>query len=216
VFGLTMTATLRVGIGGGEALVDDQAVMGAFVGSDVRGKATATTVTGGASGARTLFFLTLYANAEGEQITIRVASPAQDSVYTFPAAITFAANTVLGSPDDPITAGSMVTTGEDPSNRAGDREDDNDSFGMEVFPNPAVDVLHVTWAASVSEKVSVRVYDIRGRLVDDLGDHTADGGHAGVDVWLRSRLARPYPPGVYFVTLREGNRVGTRAFVVPG
>lgn len=207
-FGLTMTATVRVGIGGGEALVDGGAVMGAFVGSEVRGRVTATNVTGGASGVRTLFFLTVYANAEGEQVTVRIASPARDTVYAFPAAFMFVANTSLGSPDAPFTVGSIVSTGADGGfDRSG-------VLSLEVFPNPAADRVHVTWEGPFEDRVRIRVYDIRGREVDDLGEVAVAGGRGEATVRLTGVRGRGYPAGVYFVTLESGGTTAVGRFVV--
>lgn len=208
-FGFSMTATVQVGIGDGAALTDANAVMAAFVGSDVRGRVASATVAGPRGVPRSLFFLTVYANSDGEEIDLRISSPGEDSVYVYPAAFTFASNTVLGSAGEPSTVGSEVTVATDELGEdvgAGASAEDN-PFALEVFPVPAVDEVSARWDVPVGMRVRARVYDVRGRLVDDLGEA---GGGVGV------RSVGRYPAGVYYLVLQGDEQIASRAFVVAG
>lgn len=77
---------------------------------------------------------------------------------------------------------------------------------LRVFPNPSPGTAQLRFALDRDGPVSVRVYDVRGRLVSTLADGVMPRGeHAmawgGVDAH-GARVA----PGTYFVRLRAGGR----------
>jgi hypothetical protein len=83
------------------------------------------------------------------------------------------------------------------------------AFGLS--PNPAVRTLRLQYRAPGSEPVSLEVHDVGGRRVRALDIAAGDGTYAldlvGDD---GARLS----PGIYFATLRSGERRATRRFVV--
>lgn len=73
-------------------------VLGAFVGDEVRGVATAIKSSG-----KNMYFLTVYSNlSSGEKVSLRAYLQNEDSVYNLVDSIAFSSNTSLGSPDDPM------------------------------------------------------------------------------------------------------------------
>jgi hypothetical protein len=80
-----------------------------------------------------------------------------------------------------------------------------DAYGLSVaaHPNPLASSLSVTYTVPVGGNVSLRIYDVHGRLVRVLvGETRAAGRHAAV--WDgRSSNGSRVVPGVYFVGLRS-------------
>ena len=205
-FGATMTATVRVGIDG-EPLADSNAKLAAFVGSEVRGTAPATMITVPNDGTSALFFLTLFANVDGEVVTLRISSPATDTIYTFKDVFEFASGERLGGPDSPLVVGSPLTTSVDPASAVG-------PTAFSVFPNPAASVVHLAWHSDGGATVRVQTFDIRGRKVEDLGEIAGSSGHHELSIDLADNPASRYPPGVYFVRWTAGRDATTTRFVV--
>src|SRR5262249_37295158 len=76
-------------------------------------------------------------------------------------------------------------------------------------PNPASDVSRLDFSLDADGPVSIRVYDVSGRLVTTVFDGTRPGGWSHVDVDSK-RIAS----GVYFLKMQTSNGSLTRKFVV--
>ncbi len=88
---MSVVGELRYGDGSGAGVGDRVA---AFVGGEVRGVASSVAVDG-----RRVFFLPVYANTDGDEVTFKVASGA--SVRALGGAIAFATDAVTGAADAP-------------------------------------------------------------------------------------------------------------------
>jgi hypothetical protein len=81
-------------------------------------------------------------------------------------------------------------------------------------PNPFTAATALRFRLSEPERVSIKVYDIRGRAVSTLADRVCSAGEHTV-AWSGkgpegSRLA----PGLYVVAARAGNETETRKLVL--
>jgi plastocyanin len=82
------------------------------------------------------------------------------------------------------------------------------------YPNPFAAATGIEYALPEPAVVTLRVYDVRGRLVATLQDgNVADGLHrAG---WNgRDSTGKPAPAGIYFYRLESGAAVLTRKLVI--
>ncbi|QOJ27481.1 MAG: T9SS type A sorting domain-containing protein [Ignavibacteriales bacterium] len=77
----------------------------AFAGNQIRGVTQGITV-----GSSTMFFLTVYANSNGETIRFRVYDAAQQQIYSAGETVVFVSNASFGSPDNPypVNAGNIL------------------------------------------------------------------------------------------------------------
>lgn len=83
-----------------------------------------------------------------------------------------------------------------------------------AWPNPANPAVTVRFRAPVDERVTLQIYDVRGRLVRDLyeGPGTGDWQH---EVWNgRTRDGVAAASGLYFIQLEDGRRALTRRVVL--
>ena len=80
-------------------------------------------------------------------------------------------------------------------------------------PNPSVTNTELVWVLPERARVSLRLYDVQGRLVRELVDQVYDPGeHAAV--WDgRDRRGAPVAAGVYFARLQAGRWDSVRKFV---
>jgi len=73
-----------------------------------------------------------------------------------------------------------------------------------VGPNPFRDTAAITFLLNSAASVSLAIYDVRGRLVRDLGTSRFDAGRRSV-VWDgRDLSGAPVGAGVYFYRLTSG------------
>ena len=77
------------------------------------------------------------------------------------------------------------------------------------FPNPFNPVTHIPFTIGRKTRVKIRIYDVRGALVDRLLDAIRVPGKYEV-TWNASRFGS----GVYFVRLDAGNRSQVRKIVL--
>ncbi len=73
------------------------------------------------------------------------------------------------------------------------------NMSVSVFPNPANEMLHATWAASTEQPATLRVLDMAGR---QLALHTAPAGASSFELPLNN-----LPAGLYFLQVRQGSDV---------
>ena len=78
------------------------------------------------------------------------------------------------------------------------------------YPNPTSEQLLFRYAAKYDGQVSLDVYDVRGRRVDHIADHSRGDGVIRAVVWS----ARNLPSGVYFALLRAGEERKARRIVI--
>jgi len=84
------------------------------------------------------------------------------------------------------------------------------------FPNPASGAVEIQYSLPSQESATLRVFDLSGRQVADLGSEGAGlrpGAHT-FEWKLVGADGRPLPTGTYFVRLRVGEDALTRTVVV--
>ncbi len=83
------------------------------------------------------------------------------------------------------------------------------SLNLSVFPNPANENIHLTYTLSKRSEVSVKIFDVNGRVVSDLLNEMQSEGEQRLDS-NTSALSK----GVYIVMLNvDGNRSTQRLVV---
>jgi hypothetical protein len=78
------------------------------------------------------------------------------------------------------------------------------------FPNPVSDRTLLRYAAKSGSKVTLAVYDVQGRLVNDLADFASGDGIIRTTPWFTDGA----PSGVYFAVLKAGDESISRKIVV--
>ncbi len=81
--------------------------------------------------------------------------------------------------------------------------------GLALFPNPATDLLTITFNNESTADVTVSVYNLLGNKVAEVCHEYMDPGNRCVS-WNCSAL----PPGQYYARLQAGQNVKTAAFTV--
>jgi len=93
----------------------------------------------------------------------------------------------------------------------GDRDDDSDSSDDDVAglgfpsPNPFNPVTRISYNVPTTQHVRIAIYDVAGRLVEDLVNETRAAGEHVVE-WDAGRL----PSGVYFYRMQTGDKTIVR------
>jgi hypothetical protein len=80
----------------------------------------------------------------------------------------------------------------------------------EPSPNPVTDRTLLRYAAKSEAAVTLRIYDVSGRLVNSLEDFSSGDGIIRTTPWLTDDV----PSGVYFAVLQAGEAQKTRKLVV--
>jgi hypothetical protein len=76
-------------------------------------------------------------------------------------------------------------------------------------PNPFNPVTRIAYRVPASEHIHIAVYDVAGRLVEQLVDEVKGSGEYVVE-WDAGRL----PSGVYFYRMRTGDRTIVRRAIL--
>ena len=77
------------------------------------------------------------------------------------------------------------------------------------YPNPFNPITTIRFSVETMHATFLRIYDITGRLVEDLvNDELVSGAHE--IIWNASLL----PSGVYFVRLQNGDQVETQKLIL--
>ncbi len=92
-----MSATAAVALRG-QMPESGNHLLAAFVGAELRGVAAPVTVVG-----QDLYFLSIYANAAGEEITFQYYDALDDRIYPVKQTLTFSTNALLGNPQTPLS-----------------------------------------------------------------------------------------------------------------
>ena len=129
-----------------------------------------------------------------------------------PAAGTVVTMTLTGAYDDgmPFEASDCLTIIEGRRHR-GDRDNDSNSSDDDVAglgypsPNPFNPVTRISYNVPTTQHVRIAIYDVAGRLVEDLVNETKGAGEY-VAEWDAGRL----PSGVYFYRMQAGDKTIVR------
>ena len=85
-----------------------------------------------------------------------------------------------------------------------------DEFSLgNAYPNPFNPVTRIQFGLPVDMKISIDVYDMRGRLVEALIDRNMLAGYHSI-IWNASS----YSSGVYFIKMQAGGYIRTQKLIL--
>jgi CubicO group peptidase (beta-lactamase class C family) len=88
------------------------------------------------------------------------------------------------------------------------------TYSLNTYPNPVLNSATIIFSLSHSEKVSIKIFDISGRLVKTLADKQMVVGDHQL-IWdIKSINGNPVPSGIYFVKFTAGNYSETKKLSV--
>ncbi len=171
--------------------------LGVFMGDEIRGSVQALFIEPLNS---YLFFLTYYANNNGELMHFKLLDNASGQIHNLNETLYFNADNHQGSVEAP-----MAFT----YNGLSDIDEIANALAFEVRPNPFSQSTEIRFALPQASAVEVSVYDLNGRVVA----HFAGSGQAGVNTldWRGvSDSGAPLQAGVYFIKLKSNTGTGMR------
>ncbi len=182
-----MTATAVLKIGDSES-IDENDMVGAFVGNECRGAARPLYVDGVG---RYEIFLMVCGNDAGELVSLRAFDANAGLVYDITKQLTFEPDKVAGSVHEPVvlTAGDVWTDEVLPAAFALGRN----------CPNPFNATTKIAYdVPAAGGHVTLRIYEVSGRLVRTLADRVETPGKKTA-IWDgHSNQGQRVASGVYF------------------
>jgi hypothetical protein len=185
---MTVTGVLRVG---GVESIDERDLVAAFVGDECRGVTQPVYVDGLR---RYEVFLMVHSNdAAGERVSLRAFDADAKAVYDITETLTFEADKVQGTVQSPValTTGALHQEGGETIPKI---------FAMgQNHPNPFNPTTTIDYdVPSGGGKVTIRIYDVGGRLVRTLLDHNETPGRKTIAWDGMSNNGQTVATGVYF------------------
>ncbi len=196
-FGMTLIGALE---DNGQNVTTATMELGAFAGNEVRGAAQAIPVD-------TLgtyqFFLTCYANTNGEQLKFKLYDAATGEVWNLAETMYFSADQHQGTIADPVafTLKSLGTVGSAMA------------LSFDVTPNPFTTEAFIRFTLAHTQDIALTVYDVQGREVSAVRTQAATG--LNVLRWSGlSSSGQQLEPGVYLVRLQTDAGVTSKKVVL--
>jgi hypothetical protein len=90
---------------------------------------------------------------------------------------------------------------EEPEERMG-------NLSMHVYPNPAQDLIHISYSIAEAAPTSIDIYNMQGKRFHSVLDKPMQGGEHTVQMNI-SEL----PPGIYMISIQNATAVLTRKIV---
>ena len=185
-FGMTLIGALEAN---GENITTSTMEIGAFVGDEVRGAATAIYI---ASIDAYQFFLTSYANTNGELLKFKLYDSETGEVQDLNETMYFSSDLHQGSVQDPVafTLQGVSSTQEEVFVQS-----------FDIQPNPFNTETTIRFTLPSAQDINLMVYDVSGREVSSIRTNAPAG--LNVLTWNgMSNAGQRLNPGVYFVQLR--------------
>lgn len=89
-----------------------------------------------------------------------------------------------------------------------------DISGLSIFPNPFNSSTNIRYDLNTPAQTSIKIYDLKGTLVNILSDHIQLPGHYE-SIWNGTdQNGNAVKPGIYLVRLQTGRKVMTRSVEV--
>ncbi|MBK5283931.1 MAG: T9SS type A sorting domain-containing protein [Bacteroidia bacterium] len=105
--------------------------------------------------------------------------------------------------------GWIVTLGTGCSQRLATETESNLSNEVAIFPNPVTNTTSISFTLSQSQKVSLKIFDVSGRLVSTLADKIFDAGENEL-VWNAAEVNA----GIYFLRMQSAGNLETEKLIV--
>ncbi|NQT63035.1 MAG: T9SS type A sorting domain-containing protein [Candidatus Marinimicrobia bacterium] len=178
------------------ATVDTLDIVAAFVGEECRGVSQPVFIE---ALDQYMVFLMVYGNSEDEDVTFSYYDASEDYIWTMETSITFQANLVLGSVNEPLVM-TLQTLG------IGDPGYIPDSYSLaQNYPNPFNPVTTLGFGLPEEGHVSIRIYNLRGQAIRTLIDKDMQAGYEFVEWNSLDDGGRPMTSGIYLVVMQSGN-----------
>lgn len=84
-----------------------------------------------------------------------------------------------------------------------------DEIALTLFPNPAADVAALSMELTQMENISVRMYDLSGKMVHEVEENSYAAGRQVIDLDLAGQA-----PGLYSVQIQMGSRSVAKKLIV--
>jgi hypothetical protein len=84
-----------------------------------------------------------------------------------------------------------------------------DDLNLSVFPNPASDIINISYYLNNPSNVQLNIYDLAGKLVSTVNETGLSKGHQKIDLKVNS-LNR----GTYLMQLVAGNEISTAKLII--
>lgn len=88
--------------------------------------------------------------------------------------------------------------------------DYQDNSELIIFPNPATDILTISFDSKYDNIEMIELYDINGRIMKE----EAIFDERTIITWNLKSSINPLPPGFYFIHLRSKDKIITRRLVI--
>ena len=151
-----------------------------------------------------MFFLTSYANVNGEQMHFKLYDAATGEIHALEEVMAFAPNLHQGSIENPIPF-TLETTGTE--------DDEIRLYDFDVLPNPFRDATRSQFTLQRGQAVRLTISDMNGVLVFAAEGMYAAGMHAiGWDG--HSVSGAPMVNGMYVIRLETDEGITTRKVVL--
>jgi hypothetical protein len=199
---MTVTAVLRIGE---TESIDEYDMVAAFVGDECRGLTRPVDVEG--IGRHEIFLVVCSNEAEGESISLRAFDANPGVIYDIVETLTFEADKVEGTVRGPVA----FTTGS-----VWDGDDLPRMFALAPnAPNPFSPTTVIAYnVPSGGGYVTIRVYDVTGRMVRRLVDGFETPGRKKVSWDGQGNQNQRVPTGVYFYRMTAPGFVKTRKMMI--
>ncbi len=202
-FNMTVTSVLNVE---GAESVDNGDIVGAFAGGECRGAASPVYVEGLR---RYVIFLMIHSNeAQGEEVTFRAFDADAALVYDIDESIVCMADAVEGTVMEPLVLNAGHVNEEE--------SDMPSAFSLsQNYPNPFNPATEIHYDVPAGGgHVSIRIYDVGGRLVRVLVDTTETAGRKSVEWHGLDNRGNSVATGVYFYRMTAPGFERTRKMVL--
>lgn len=93
--------------------------------------------------------------------------------------------------------GSIALSGADFSTLSNEKFAANAEFSLKVYPNPTSDSFKINYISSSNEVVKLAAYDITGKTIETL--------NVDYDAINDQQIGNDYAPGVYLISLKQGD-----------
>jgi hypothetical protein len=179
-----------------EAMLSGRLSLGAYVGNELRGVTRVTTMNN-----RGLYFITVSANQANEEVQFKLLDELTGNTISMQGQVTFTSNQHLGSLAKPIEIKPIGSFACESFASVVNKD-----LNLSVFPNPFGKQVALFIQNISSPELTISVYDITGKQVDEFTHLTQNSQNAQVS-WEPELRGISIKPGFYFVEVNSGGQL---------
>ncbi len=186
-----------------DVLTSGRFSLGAYADNQLRGATKVTTLSNG----RNVFFITMLANNEQDNLTFKLLDEKTGTTYDLSGGLKFENNKLIGTISQPHT---LTTSGNFNCNDFAQGKVN----GLQIFahPNPFNHNVVVNVQGLNASKLKVKVLDVTGKLVDEFEHNSSGQINTDID-WNPEERGINLKQGFYFVEV-EGNNQTLRTKII--